>query len=492
LNTEIVSPKNDLVLVGVPLERFVIPEFMENRDAIMAALGSRAVGVTQTKGHRVDRSRDTIVQIFLEHPDQPDWLLFLDSDMTFPVDIGLRLLSAHKPVIGGLYFHRGNHNPFVMTESSRVEDQFGRLARSWEFERELVANFLNNAGLPMRDGAVAIDGADGRIHPCDAIGTGCMLIHRSVFEQMEAPWFEYGEHAQSEDLSFCWRVKHELDTQVYVDLGSVCEHFNSVAMGHAQFRSNYKVRGIRLSEYSVGLAGKWLEEFAGYEDGQGALANYSPDTLKALWEERSDGTRDIDFYMSKSVGEQYLLDLLRWNGGPMFAQFKDVLVGLEGINALVIGSGVGSLAIQLALQKCNVSAFEANGVLRKFAKKRWEWTKENKAHSSFGDIEWNGAFRRGTRTPAWLLDSVDIVVAIDVFEHMPEEALNGAFYYLSSRVKRGGRVFFHNNWKQQDIYPMHHDHSDIWEDIVESYGFFQLDDFWLVKVTGEKHDNEES
>jgi len=487
LNTEVVLPKNDLVLVGVPLERFIIPEFIENRDAIMANLGSRAVGVVQTKGHRVDRSRDTLVHTFLEHPDKPDWLLFLDSDMTFPVDVGLRLLAARRPVIGGLYFHRGNHNPFMMTElDGGTEDEYGRLRRSWTFERELVADFLNGAGLPMRDSAVAIDGADNRIVPCDAIGTGCMLIHRSVLERMEPPWFEYRNFSESEDLSFCWRVKHELDTQVYIDLGSVCGHFNNVAMGHSQFRANFKARGVQCAEYSVGMAGRWLEEFAGLEDGQKALAEYDPTILRSLWD--ANEGRDIDFYKSTQVGEQYLLDLLRWNGGSLFAKFKDALVGVDGINAVVVGSGIGSLSIQLALQKCTVNAFEANSKLRSFAKKRWVWTRENKAHSSFGDIKWRGAFRRGMRMPAGLIGSVDLAVAIDVFEHMPEQDLNGALYYLSSMLKKGGRVLVHNNWEQQDIYPMHHDHSDIWEDLIESYGFFQLDDFWLVKITGDYND----
>ena len=90
-----------------------------------------------------------------------------------------------------------------------------------------------------------------------------------------------------------------------------------------------------------------------------------------------------------------------------------------------------------------------------------------------------------------LVGSVDLAVAIDVFEHMPEEDLIGAMYYLSIMVKRGGRVFFHNNWAMQDTYPMHHDHSSIWDSIVEEAGFFQMDDRWLLKITGDRPGEEE-
>jgi hypothetical protein len=485
-----VTPKNDLVMIGIPLERFLLPDFVESRDAVAASLDHRLVGIMSTLGHRVDRNRDKIVSQFITHSAQPDWLLFMDSDMSYPVTVGLRLLAARKPVIGGLYFHRGTHDPFVMSEYDNTPDKYGRMRRSWVFEREMVYDFLEKSGLPMRDGAVAIDGVEGRIQPCDAIGTGCMLIHRSVLESMEPPWFEYQEMAESEDLTFCWRVGHELDTQVYVDMGTVCGHYKNVPMGHAQFRVNFKSRGVDATAYSPTRAAMWLEEFSGVSDGKSAIGEYTGDKLRELWNSRGN-IRDIDFYYGDDVGREYLVDLLRWNGSAMFSGFKNALKGIENSRAIVIGSGIGTIAIQLAAQKNNVVAFEPNAELKNFAKKRWEWTKHTTLHSSHGEITWKGPFRRGGMYDTSLVGSVDLAVAIDVFEHMPEEDLIGAMYYLSIMVKRGGRVFFHNNWAMQDTYPMHHDHSGIWDSIVEEAGFFQMDDRWLLKITGDRPGEEE-
>ena len=478
MNNQIV-PENDLVLIGIALERNIMTEFMESRDMVRDALGPHCVGIAQAKGHRVDRNRDNIVKQFLAHERKPDWLLFLDSDMSFPVDIGMRLISARLPVIGGLYFHRSAHTPLVMTETSDIKDDYGRMARSWKFERELVYDFLHGAGLAMRDAAVAIDGVDDRIHECHAIGTGCMLIHRSVLEAMEPPWFEYRKHAESEDLTFCYRVRHELNLPIHVDLGSVCGHYYNTPMGHAQFRHAFQARGLTGSAYSVQEASFWLESFAGFKDGVQALASYDQSKLSELWESRT--ARDIDFYKSRAVGKEYLLDLLRWNETPLFASFKQKLVGIEKKRVIVVGSGIGTTAIQLALQGCDVYAFEPNVILRKFAIDRWRWTREKRAHSSFGEIAWSGGLRRGVRMKSSWLNSADAAVVIDVFEHMPLEDLEGAMSYLGAMVKKRGRVLFHNNWKQQDLYPMHHDHSESWERIVEESGFLQLDDFWLVK-----------
>lgn len=482
---ELVQPENDKVLIGIPTERVLFPEFVENRDNIVAKLAGRCIGISAMKGHRVDRNRDQIVQDFLSHPDKPDWLLFLDSDMLFPTDIGMRLMALRLPVVGGLYFHRSNHLPFVMTEFDYQPDQYGRMRRTWLFERQLVYDFLDKeARLPMHDGAVAIDGAKGRIIPCDAVGTGCMMIHRSVLEALEPPWFEYREMAESEDLTFCYRVKHELDVQVYADLGSVCGHFFNVPQGHKQFREAHRLRGVQASGYSLPQAASWLASFAGYaskEQAMQALLSYNQDELSRLWNERGD-IGDIDFYNLASVGEQYLLDLLHWNRTSTFATFRNGLMGIEDKKVVVIGSGIGTLAIQLAIQRCGVHAYEVNSTLRNFARRRWEWTRENRVHSPIGDVKWKGSFKPGKRYGADMINSVDLVVAIDVFEHMPEKDLRGVFKLLQTMVKKGGRVYCHNNWGQQDLYPMHHNHSESWQEIIETHGFFQLDDLWLVKV----------
>jgi 2-polyprenyl-3-methyl-5-hydroxy-6-metoxy-1,4-benzoquinol methylase len=474
-----IIPQNDLVVIGVPLERFMFPEFVENRDRVVARLGKHAAGLIEMKGHRVDRNRDALVLQFLRHPSKPDWLLFLDSDMSFPDDTAFRLASARKPVIGGLYFHRSLHTPFCMTEHKMLPDDYGRMRRSWKYERQLVFDFFKRANLPLWDSAVTIDGVQGRIQECDAVGTGCMLIHRSVLEKMTPPWFEYREMAESEDLTFCYRVRHELNLPVHVDLGTVCGHYSNVPMGHAQFRKSFARRGVAGTSYDVVTSAKWLVDFVGMSDAENKIINYDTGQLRELWNNRG-GISDVEFYKQSGVGEAYLLDLIHWNESDMFQSFKNSLIGIEDKKVIVIGSGIGTIAMQLALQRNDVVAYEANDILREFSRKRWEWTLKNKTHSPVGEVSWNAEFGLGDGLNAD--GSIDLVVAIDVFEHMPAMELGDVIGYLSTLVKKGGRIFCHNNWGQQDIYPMHHDHSGIWEELTEIAGFFQMDDLWLIKV----------
>lgn len=41
---------------------------------------------------------------------------------------------------------------------------------------------------------------------------------------------------------------------------------------------------------------------------------------------------------------------------------------------------------------------------------------------------------------------------------------------LGSVLAERGSVYAHNTWGQQDIYPMHHDHSIAWAEWCEAMG----------------------
>jgi hypothetical protein len=78
------------------------------REAAIPSL-RRIVGeLDQESSANISTGRCRIVEQFLAHPAQPDWLWMVDADMTFPDDILDRLLSAAdpktKPIVGGLCF----------------------------------------------------------------------------------------------------------------------------------------------------------------------------------------------------------------------------------------------------------------------------------------------------------------------------------------------------------------------------------------------------
>lgn len=67
---------------------------------------------------------------------------------------------------------------------------------------------------------------------CDAVGFGCVAIHRRVFEAMQYPYFrmEYNEAGSiTDDMTFC-RDARELGFRVAMDFDLQCDHFSTVRL----------------------------------------------------------------------------------------------------------------------------------------------------------------------------------------------------------------------------------------------------------------------
>ena len=222
-------------------------------------------------------TRNTIADHFLK--SKADWMLTIDSDMVVPfgnadwfnshtgfklpepfcsfnaID---RLLSHNKTLVGALYFMRWPGGKAIFAEGNQPE-----------VSREIRR------------------GPQNAIRPTKWVGTGCMLIHRSVFEDIEkkfpvlarkenglgGQWFTSSEHnllasvvethamlgngpmtgekalraygmleaallearsvsnlGAGEDVIFCRRAS-QVGHQPYVDLGLLCGHIGNTVFG---------------------------------------------------------------------------------------------------------------------------------------------------------------------------------------------------------------------------------------------------------------------
>ncbi len=227
----------------------------------------------------ISHTRNHCAEIFLKSPC--DYALWLDDDMVIPfgnaewyrahtqfdfpdqfmsLNTLDRLMSHGKSLVGGLYFGRHRYGPPVTNEGSANPD---------------VANYYRK-------------GPHDKIQETRWVGTGCLLTHRSVFEDIEkvfpriarqgpsksgGNWFTSTEAslldqvarvrnaladgpitaskgfealrgleaaialAQSEnslgvgeDVSFCLRAKAAGHTP-YVDLGLICGHIGHCVYG---------------------------------------------------------------------------------------------------------------------------------------------------------------------------------------------------------------------------------------------------------------------
>jgi hypothetical protein len=133
-----------------------------------------------------------------------NYLLFIDSDQTFPPFTLRRLLSHRKPVVAcNVPIKRFPSNP---------------TARAYEEGNLKGKVVFSTKKSPMLE----------RIW---RIGTGIMLIETKVFTLIEKPWFpitwrgDWDGHFQGEDWGFCTKLQ-EAGIPIYLD------HYLSLEIGH--------------------------------------------------------------------------------------------------------------------------------------------------------------------------------------------------------------------------------------------------------------------
>jgi SAM-dependent methyltransferase len=208
------------------------------------------------------------------------------------------------------------------------------------------------------------------------------------------------------------------------------------------------------------------------------LANYldQPDTLAREMLERSTAAEvaiawqarfsdrwptpeeERAFYAAKGTGKLYILELLHWNMSVAFRFLQDLVRDVENKHVLEIGSGIGTLSYQLFDQVNTVAAIEPNQELWRFARR----------HPSHGGLV---NFYLPEQLEIIPSEYFDVAVAFDVLEHLSETDLIHTVYHVARTLKPGGVFYYHNNWdKMGDAYPMHHDHSSIWTQLLEANG----------------------
>lgn len=102
-----------------------------------------------------DHSRNVITADFLK--SDAEWLFWIDSDTLVPNGAVRRLMGIGKTLVSGLYYGKNPPNP-------------------------PIAYYLANGGIVPIDKATKWEKGD--ILAVDAVGMGCMLTHRSVFEDI--------------------------------------------------------------------------------------------------------------------------------------------------------------------------------------------------------------------------------------------------------------------------------------------------------------------
>jgi hypothetical protein len=144
-----------------------------------------------------------------------EWLFLLDDDVIGPDEGLLTLLAAAEQnkwkFMSGLYWARKN--------------QKDRSLSAWRLFKQKSGNeaWAKDQTVP----SAISDKQDGRFVSVDAVGLGFSLIHRSVFENISRPWFDWPVNGPSEDFYFCEKVARELKITPVVDMEIKCGHIGT-------------------------------------------------------------------------------------------------------------------------------------------------------------------------------------------------------------------------------------------------------------------------
>ena len=201
-------------------------------DAVVRRLNTQnyGVGSQQLYGNSViPNARNEIVGYFLKSP--ADYLMWLDSDMTFPDTVVEELFVMDKDIAGAIYVRKvPPHYPVIINK--------------------------DESGVP--HGIMVFPEED--YFKVDGIGMGCTLVKRKVFEAMKPPYFAMPRNetlgrTEGEDLDFCNQAQ-KLGFEVWANQ-KVSKWVGHV--GSFPFTvQDYYLHRERAKEYGINLMGQML------------------------------------------------------------------------------------------------------------------------------------------------------------------------------------------------------------------------------------------
>jgi hypothetical protein len=174
-------------------------------------------------------ARNQAVQGFLARPTE--WLFFVDTDMGFAPDTIERLLEVadpiERPIVAGLCF----------AQKETAQDGMSGFRTS---PRVTILDWVDTPDGPKFMGRA--DYPVNTVVKCAGTGSACILIHRSVFERIEAEhgrtWYNRiaGTDGKplGEDVSFCVRAG-ALDIPIHVHTGVKTTHLKNVWLAESDF-----------------------------------------------------------------------------------------------------------------------------------------------------------------------------------------------------------------------------------------------------------------
>lgn len=190
------APRTKRILIAIPTAKYIEAETFKTIYDLEVPEGYETY-FQFFYGYNIDQIRNLIGSWIVN--GGYDYLFSVDSDMSFAPDTLKRLLAHDKGIACGVYRQR---------------------------KEELILELYGPNGNLLWDQI-----GDQGLVPVDACGFGCTLVHRSVFEAVGYPWFQYHsslEYQQtiSEDVDFCRKASAK-GFVTFADTTIRCKHHGS-------------------------------------------------------------------------------------------------------------------------------------------------------------------------------------------------------------------------------------------------------------------------
>jgi GT2 family glycosyltransferase len=190
------------IAVCVPVKESVSTEFLGSfLNLVFSNMKKYEIIVSFSELFPIDTARNDLVERALKY--NPDYIFFIDSDMILPDNILDDLVCMEKDIASALYFMK--------------VPPYKPIAKIMKGKMFCIIN-----SIPLN-----------QVMEVDAVGLGCCLIKKEVFEKMKEKnekMFRIEEQKINdkvqllgEDTFFCLRAK-ESGFKIFLNTGLICKH----------------------------------------------------------------------------------------------------------------------------------------------------------------------------------------------------------------------------------------------------------------------------
>ena len=191
-------------------------------------MGDRILAVMRLGGSQQIKMRNEAIQVFLDMPEEPEWLLSWDTDM--------ELMDARA--VWEIVDHAENFDARIATCLGFMQRPDIRDDVPWMPAPNMMVWDEASEHYYMK-----LDYKKDEPQWCDATGMGFTLMHRSLLLEMEPPWHELKD-GYGHDIYFCHKARKQFGDRVLYCANIWSRHWKSFGIDEQMFEAAWK--GIEL------------------------------------------------------------------------------------------------------------------------------------------------------------------------------------------------------------------------------------------------------